>query len=157
MRHDIDLIDRLSSFPTEIYDGIVYRATRQSLYPLAFSLSGGRWVPSREIAVLNTSLARDGALAEISYHWGQLTPLPSKPVALHEIRVSANNSLRLVQANLFELGVGTAHFDQPFYTRTQEIGAAAAFIGADGLLVPSARWDCINLILFSAMTKVISR
>ena len=34
------------------------------------------------------------------------------------------------------------------YHRTQEIGAAVAFLGCDGLMVPSARWDCENLVLF---------
>nr|WP_050756123.1 RES family NAD+ phosphorylase [Nitrococcus mobilis] len=35
------------------------------------------------------------------------------------------------------------------YRRTQEIGAAVAFLGCDGLLVPSARWNAENLVLFS--------
>ncbi len=39
--------------------------------------------------------------------------------------------------------------EAPNYARTQEVGAAVAFIGCDGLIVPSARWACDNLILFT--------
>ena len=35
------------------------------------------------------------------------------------------------------------------YERTQAIGDAAYFLGFDGLLVPSARWDCQNLVVFT--------
>ncbi|MCH7477288.1 MAG: RES family NAD+ phosphorylase [SAR324 cluster bacterium] len=34
------------------------------------------------------------------------------------------------------------------YQRTQEIGAAVAFLECDGLIVPSARWNCENFVLF---------
>ena len=35
------------------------------------------------------------------------------------------------------------------YGRTQEIGDAAAFLGFDGIIAPSARWPCQNLVIFS--------
>jgi hypothetical protein len=34
------------------------------------------------------------------------------------------------------------------YDRTQEIAAAASFLGFDGLIAPSARWECQNIVLF---------
>ena len=34
------------------------------------------------------------------------------------------------------------------YSRTQAIGDAAHFLGFDGLIVPSARCESLNLILF---------
>ena len=34
------------------------------------------------------------------------------------------------------------------YTVTQKIGEAAHFLGCDGLLVPNARWTCLNAVLF---------
>jgi hypothetical protein len=36
-----------------------------------------------------------------------------------------------------------------FYERTRDVGEAVAFLGCDGLIVPSARWTCNNLVLFS--------
>ena len=45
------------------------------------------------------------------------------------------------------------------YARTQAIGAAVAFLECDGLITPSARWPCENLILFldnHALSKELS-
>lgn len=70
MIHDRDLLDRLDALPKEAFDGEVFRGTRQSLNPLAGSFSGGRWMRRDGAAVLYTSLEREGALAEISFHWG---------------------------------------------------------------------------------------
>jgi hypothetical protein len=33
--------------------------------------------------------------------------------------------------------------------RTQQIGAAIDYLGCDGLIAPSARWPCDNLMLFT--------
>ena len=69
MIHDRDLLDRLDTLPKEAFDGEVFRGTRQGLNPLAGSFSGGRWMRPDGAAVLYTSLEREGALAEISFHW----------------------------------------------------------------------------------------
>jgi hypothetical protein len=106
--------------------------------------------------VLYTSLAREGALAELSFHWSQLTPLPTKPAALHCIRLTTRKTLRLVQADLSVLGVNLATFREISYGRMQEVGAAAAFLACDGLIVPSARWNCDNPILFMENHDVAS-
>ena len=34
------------------------------------------------------------------------------------------------------------------YGWTQSIGAALAFLGLDGLIAPSARWRCDNLMIY---------
>lgn len=149
MLHDTALVDRLSGFATQAFDDAVFRATRLNFDPLAFSTRGGRWAPDGLISVLNTSQTEHGALAEISYHWSQLTPLPTKPVALHRLHVRAKKVVRLTADDLKELGVDLARLGELDYDRTREIGAVVAFLGSDGLLVPSARWDCENLVLFS--------
>jgi hypothetical protein len=58
--HDLDLLDSLSSYPTETFNGIIFRATRQGLSPLTASTSGGRWAPKDECPVLYTSLEKGG-------------------------------------------------------------------------------------------------
>jgi RES domain len=146
--HDPLLIDHLLELPTETFGGVVFRATRRNLDPLTPSTAGGRWSPQDGPAILYTSFEREGALAEISFHWAQLTPRPTKPAFVHRLKVRANRALRLIRSSLEELGVDIAGADVPNYGRTQEIGAAVAFIGCDGLIVPSARWSCDNLILF---------
>ena len=70
MIHDPELLDHLDALPKETFGGKVFRGTRQSLDPLASSYSGGRWMRRDGAGVLYTSLAREGALAEISFHWG---------------------------------------------------------------------------------------
>ncbi len=99
-------------------------------------------------SVLYTSLAREGALAEISFYWGQLTPRPTKPVMLHTLRVVAHRTLKLVRAEIQELGVAESTYSGANLPRTQEIGAAVEFLGCDGLIAPCARWACDNLVLF---------
>ena len=99
-------------------------------------------------AVLYTSLAREGALAEISFHRGQLIPRPTRPAMLHTLRVVAHRTLKLVRADLAMLGVPESVYGGVNMPRTQEVGAAVEFLGCDGLIAPCARWACDNLILF---------
>ena len=148
MIHDPELLDHLDALPKETFGGKVFRGTRQGLDPLASSYSGGRWMRREGAGVLYTSLAREGALAEISFHWGQLDPRPTKPVMLHTLRVVAHRTLKLVRADLMALGVSESAYAGVNIPRTQEIGAAVEFLGCDGLIAPCARWNCDNLILF---------
>lgn len=99
-------------------------------------------------AILYTSLEREGALAEIAFHWSQLNPRPTKPVLVHRLRVVAHRTLRLIRADLSALGVPDSEYKGVNLPRTQAIGAAVEFLGCDGLIAPSARWDCENLMLF---------
>lgn len=149
MFHDPELLELLSGFPTEAFSGESFRATPIGLDPLAPSTGGGRWAPQDEMAVLYTSLAREGALAEIAFYWSQLTPLPSKPASLHRLRVTMRKTLRLIRAGLEKLGVTDADYAAVGHPRTQAIGAAAAFLGCDGLIAPSARWGCDHLMIFT--------
>jgi hypothetical protein len=50
---------------------------------------------------------------------------------------------------LAPLGVDIARYRTFEYTATQAIAAAAHFLELDGLIVPSARFDCPNLVLFT--------
>ena len=148
MTHDPDLLDRLAELPKESFDGEVFRATRLSLDPIAGSYSGGRWMRRDAAAIVYTSLVREGALAEITFHWSLLSPRPTKPVIVHRLRVVARRTLRLIRADLAALGVPESAFRDVNLPRTQEIGAAVEFLGCDGLIAPSARWPCDNLMLF---------
>jgi membrane protease subunit (stomatin/prohibitin family) len=66
-----------------------------------------------------------------------------------KLAVRAQQTLVLADmGQLRRLGVDDGRYRELLYTRTQEIGAAAAFLGFDGLIVPSARWECQNIVLF---------
>jgi hypothetical protein len=67
---------------------------------------------------------------------------------LHCLRVTTSKTLRLLQADLVTLGVLLEEYATLNYRVTQKIGAAVAFLGCDGLVAPSARWPCENLMLF---------
>jgi hypothetical protein len=149
MTHDLALLDGLSSFDTINFDGEVYRATRTSHDPLAPSTSGGRWALADKLPVLYTSLSFEGAMAELSFHWSQFSPLPTKPAILHRISVRARRTLRLLRSDLPSLGVDLDRFGETNYQRCQQIGAAIGFLECDGLIAPSARWPCENLVLFT--------
>jgi hypothetical protein len=154
MIRDQDLVDRLAALDTESFDGVVHRATRVGADPTAPSINGGRWArpPTNDdpgTYVLYTSLERDGAIAEVVSFLAALTPPPGpRPIKVTRLAVSTSRTLRLAKSDLEILGVDFAHYGERDYARTQEIGAALAFLGLDGLMAPSARWPCDNLMIF---------
>lgn len=148
MIHDQHLLDRLDALPVEPFDGIVYRATPGTRDPTAASSNGGRWSPV-DVSVLYTSLERDGALAEVVSFWSLLSPLPSKPVRIHEIETATRRTLRLARTAFPAFGLDDDHYGLRDYDLTQRIGAALNFLGMDGLISPSARWNCENLTIFT--------
>lgn len=103
------------------------------------------------MSVLYGAAERDGAIAEINFHLSRgQSVFPSRMRHdLFELVVKAQQTLVLADLDqLKQLGVDDVRYREMLYTRTQEIGAAAAFLGFDGLIVPSARWNCQNVILF---------
>ena len=154
MIHDQDLVDRLSGLATERFEGEVFRATRVGADATAASISGGRWGPPPRgdpgVFVLYTSLERDGAIAEMASFLADLTPIPGpRPIKVTRLVVSTAHTLRLARADIATLGVDFARYGERDYGQTQKIGAALAFLGLDGLIAPSARWRCDNLMIFA--------
>ncbi len=143
MLHDRELLDRLAAFAPIKFDGEVFRATRRGLDPLAPSVIGGRWMLPNETPTLYTS-------CEHVHHWSQLTPLPSKPVIVHTLGLRLHKTLRLARAELIKLDVNWDNYGTSALGRTQAIGAAVAHLEYDGLIAPSARWTCENIMLFMA-------
>ena len=72
------------------------------------------------------------------------------------MRVALHRSLRLVDlAALKALGLDVARYGRLSYVergqeypQSQEIAEAARFLGFDGLIAPSARWQCLNVVPF---------
>jgi hypothetical protein len=159
--HDKDLLDRLSALPQRRLERQVFRATGISVDPTASSINGGRWSPRPDgdfgVAALYTSFQRDGALAELCSFLADLSPVPkSRPVKVTPIEISAARAVRLGPDDLAALGVTMDQYGRRDYRRTQQIGAALAFLNVDGLIAPSARWKCDNLTIFDenhAMTE----
>jgi RES domain-containing protein len=152
VRLDQRLTEKLSQFRQTAFEGSVFRATGRSFDPTAASLNGGRWAPRPNdelgFPVLYTSLERDGALAEVASYLALLNPMPSKPLALHELSVTTSKTITVAMGDLENLGVDRNRYGERNYERTQMIGAAINYLGLDGLISPSALWNCSNLTLF---------
>ncbi len=147
---DVDLLDALEALDAEPFDGEVWRIVREGRDPLQGYPAGARWDPPGEFDVLYTSCEPDGARAEIFFHLNRAPVFPSRTIyLLHTLRAHTRKTLRLADTGaLATLNIDTEHYADLDYTRMQAIGDAAHFLGFDGLLVPSARWECLNLVLF---------
>lgn len=158
--HDRALLDALEQIAAQPYDADVWRITRKGRDPLQAASAHGRWGASGEIAVLYTSEQRDGALAEIGFRLSLEPVWPSRiEHELHAIAVKAGRVLQIPELQqLATLGVDIARYAGFDYAATQAIAAAAHFLDFDGLLVPSARYECANLVLFAdrAQLQLIS-
>ena len=155
MNHDHDLLRQLAAFPMQPFSGEVFRVTSMTRDATEPSANGGRWgVPhnrSPGTSVLYTSMEPDGALAEVASYLVELSPLPrSKGVKVSRLSVTASRIVTLTRENLTSLGVDLRRYGIRDYFLTQQIGAALEHLGVDGLIAPSARFDCNNLMIFAA-------
>lgn len=148
--HDDRLLDALGEIEGRSYQGPMWRVVRDGRPALDGSRGAGRWNP-RHLSVLYGSNAADGAVAEIHFHLSRgQSVFPSRMRhRLYELGVRTEATLILADmAQLVALGVDRARYQEMLYRRTQEIADAAAFLGFDGILAPSARWDCETIVLF---------
>ena len=148
--HERAILDALESLVPEAFAGRVWRVTRKGREALRGSSANGRWSPGGEFEDLYTSLERDGALDEIGYRLSLEPVWPSRiEHDIHDIAVRTERTLRFAGLDgLAALGVDTAHYQSFRYEATQAIAAAAHFLEFDGLIVPSARSACANLVIF---------
>lgn len=148
--HDRAILDALEQIDAEPFQGTVWRVARTGRDLLRGSGAHGRWSPAGEFEVLYTSLEREGALAEIGYRLSLEPVWPSRiEHEIHLIDVETRHTLRFANVeSLSELGVDIARYASFDYAATQAIASAAHFLEFDGLLVPSARYTCANLVVF---------
>lgn len=149
--HDRAILDALEKLDPEPFDADVWRVARKGRDPLRGASANGRWGAAGELQVLYASEAREGALAEVGFRLSLEPVWPSR--IQHEIHVLAVNTERLLRLvdmrELEKLGVDIAGYQSFDYSATQAIAAAAHFLEFDGMLVPSARFSCNNLALFT--------
>ncbi len=147
---DLDLLDAIDAFKREPFEADVWRVTREGRDPVSGSPSQSRWC-NGTFDVLYTSLEADGAIAEIHALLSLQPVFPSKMRWFaHRLKVSATRTLKLADLPVLgRLGIDVPRYGERDYRRTQEIADAAYFLGFDGLIAPSARWDCLNFVLFT--------
>lgn len=148
--HDDRLLDAIGKIAPVRYGRDVWRVVREGRSPTDGSRGSGRWNPS-DLSVLYCAEEKDGALSEIHFHLSRGQPVFPSRIRHVVWRLSAElkRSLRLLDVEeLTRLGVEMSRYQGILYSKTQEIGAAAAFLGFDGLISPSARYACANLVVF---------
>jgi RES domain-containing protein len=151
---DLELLDAIDKLQRTVFNGQVWRVVRETRDVLQASRVGARWDPGT-FDVLYTSVDRDGALEEVYFHLSRQPIFPSVPFQIHRIRVNVKNILRLDQmSQLEQLGVDVANYSNMDYSRTQAIADAAFFLGFECLLVPSARANFLNLVLFADHVEI---
>lgn len=154
---DSALIDALEKITPVAFNGTTWRVVREGRDVLTCGAAGGRW-DDGTFDVLYTSQEADGAIAERYFHLSRGLPVFPSRLSYHlfELRVAMNRSLHLADTNAIQqLGVNISRYGTLSYAdrvdeypRTQDIGETALFVGFDGLIVPSARWNCANIVLF---------
>lgn len=157
-RRDNKLIDALEAIEPVQFEGSVWRLVRDGRDPLQCSASGGRW-DDGSFDVLYTSMTEVGALEEMRFHLSRGQPvMPSKvKYRMFEIGLTLGRALQFLDLQaLGSVGLKTKKFGRlsyeqknDEYPRTQEIGEVAHFLDFDGLIVPSARSDAQNVVVFS--------
>jgi hypothetical protein len=147
---DLALLDSVDAFDREAISLDAWRVVRAGRDPLQGAPSRSRWC-NETFDVLYTSLERDGAVAEIFSLLNSQPVFPTKIEAhAHQVSVNLTRVLRLdTMESLADLGVEISRFKERDYLRTQAIADAAHFLDFEGLIVPSARWSCLNLVIFS--------
>jgi RES domain len=149
--HDRGILDALEAVDPEPFKGEVWRVTRKGREALRGSTAHGRWSPSGEFEALYTSLEHGGALAEIGYRLSLEPVWPSRiEHEIHLIEVQTERTLKFTSIeNLATLGVEIVRYHTFEYQATQAVAAAAYFLEFDSLIVPSARFDYANLVVFT--------
>ena len=156
--HDRAILDALEALAPQTIERIVWRVARKGRDPLRGAVANGRWNAVREFEVLYTSFSSEGALAEVGYRLSIEPIWPSRiEHEMHRIEVQTERNLRFADvASLAPLGVDPARYRSFDYATTQAIAAAANFLAFDGLIVPNARFDCGNLVIFTKRAPTLA-
>jgi len=168
---DPALLDALENLAQAPYAATVWRSVREGRDPLICWRSGGRW-DDGTFDVLYTSETRACAIAERRFHLYQGQPIPPSRVRyeLFEIALSLERVIRFDDLDaLAAVGLDVSTYGQLTYAgrvreypTSQAIAEACFFLGADGMVVPSARdQKALNVIVFceqdTAITKRVVR
>lgn len=145
---DSELLSAVDALDSSEYEGDVWRVTWAARDPLAGNAAGGRWSPDGRFEALYTSLKSDGALAEAYYHLSLAPVMSSSHMRINRLKVSLEKVLSLNSNQLTALRIDEPLASRIDIQRSQDIGEAAYMMDYQGLIVPSARWDCNNLVLF---------
>ncbi len=109
---------------------------------------GTRWNPAG-VPAIYCSVDRATAIAEGDYVVAVQSLRPAAKRTLYQLDVHLDKVLDLTsRAVLRELHIGERELSDVDHAVCQKIGGAVEWLEHDGLLVPSARREGINLVIF---------
>lgn len=147
--HEPGVLEALEALGGHPFEGTVWRVIWKSRDVLGVG-GGGRWNHSGRPNALYSSVSADGAVAEIYYHLSRAPVFSSSAKCLYRLSVRCENTLILDRPEtLLRVGLTAEKLaDDPRATR--DLAHAAMLMDHDSLLVPSLRWECLNLVLFES-------
>jgi RES domain-containing protein len=145
--HDPVLLDQIEQLGTQRFDGHVWRHMFNDFPPELANTRGTRWNPAG-VAAIYTSLTGDTALAEAQHVMDSqpLRPTPRRRV-LYEVQITLDTVVNLTGDRYQQVGLTATDLVADDFTACQRVGGAVAWLGYDGLLVPSARADGGNIVI----------
>jgi RES domain-containing protein len=149
--YDPALLDALERLDAEPWEGSVFRHVLGDNEPDRPNVRGARWNPP-EVSALYVSLDQETAKAE-GDRIIEVQPIPPRAKrTIFERGLRLDRLLDLSDmADLEAVGLTEEDLRADSFERCQEVGGAVAWIGHDGLLVPSVRRDGgRNLVVFTA-------
>lgn len=148
MVHDPDVLNLLESLQTESWSGTAYRHMFADLEPGRINYDGARWNPPG-VGAIYCSLHRETALVEAEHRIAQQPMRPKAKRTLYMLSVQLGMVVDLRdKRHLAQAGITDVELTSVRFGPCQEIGRAVRFIGAHGLLVPSARGIAANLVIY---------
>jgi len=154
---DNTLLDALEDLEQTPFEGPIWRSVKEGRDPLECARAGGRG-DDRSFDVLYTSVTQDAAIEERRFHLYRGQPIPPSKIhhEMFELRVVLSRVITFeTMEDLENVGMnsrgfgGASYLDRESeYPRSQEIAEACFFLGADGILVPSARHASRTLVVF---------
>lgn len=147
---DEELLNQLDRLPAKRFSGEVFRHTLGERRPEAANLRGGRW-NGPGVSAIYASLERATAIAEGSRVLSLQHPRLRLPRFVHRLHIIFDRVVDLQPPDVrgaLELDPGSLTADEMWACR--RIGDAACALHRQGLLVPSARADGTNLVIYPA-------
>jgi RES domain-containing protein len=145
-----ELLDRMQAAPVAPYEGTAFRHMFADFSPFLINTRGARWNPP-EVGAIYASVDRGGAIAEAEYRISLEPFRPRAKRTVFELRVELASVLDLSSHELLStLDIGRDELAAFDFAPCQLVGGAVAWLGHDGLLVPSARHAGLNLVVFPA-------
>lgn len=144
--HDPDLLDVLEEL-IEPWSGYAWRQMIGDLDPTRPNVRGARWNPAG-VEALYFALTSEGAEAELAKVIERQSRPVRRPLNTYRFDVALSRAADLTGDALADVGVSTDALISERWDSPSRVGAAAAWLGITGLLVPSARHGAANLVVF---------